>query len=512
MTTKSNTGKVAHNSLWYGLELGIGAVAMLGTSVLLSHVYHPEQLGDYIHLVWLTYVAGMLSSVGLPSAAQKFMAEYLAKNEPGVAYRVFRTCLNIQIAIVAVVTAVGLALAWWLLRPELFWVGFWLVLGIAPRMLSFVPSQVNAVLEDMSKNVPAVMASLVVTTSIVLASIWFQWGLIGLAISQPAGHTIELFLKLHITAKHRRAWRQTAPPQLDPALAIRLRRFAMHGIGLLLLNVIVMDRSDVVLLKLLNPDAAQVTFFSYSFTLVEKLLLVSQVLGTAMGLNVLTQFSQDRARGVAMSINSASYLLLAGMPILLGAAALAPSLWAVYGQRFAVGIPVFTTMALLAVPRIVLAPANSLLLAGERQGFLVLWGLCCGAVNVALDCLLIPRYGALGAAIGNGVGQALSACGAWTYLLRHFSASLNAGLLLRVAISALTMGAAAGAVNRSLPPLPGAVAGLAVGLVVYPAMLRLTRALGESDRERLGSLAKIFPAVLRSPFHHILMRLIPKAV
>jgi O-antigen/teichoic acid export membrane protein len=510
-----NVGKkIARNSMWYGLEVGLGAVVMLGTSVLLSRHYGPQRLAGYIYLVWLTYVAGMLSAVGLPAAAQRFMAEYLGKGEPGVAYRVFWVCFKAQAIIVTGVIAAGVALVWYTQPSGNFWIGFWLVLGIAPRMLGFIPSQINAVIEDMSRNIPAMLASQFVTLGIVLASVWLGWDMLGLAISHPAGHTTDLLLKMFATARERRQWKQHAGATgaLAPDISGRLRRFAVQGLGLMVLNVVVWDRSDVVLLRFLSHDASQVTFFSYSFTLVEKLLMVSQVVGMAMGLNVLSQFVKDRKRGVSAAVSSAYFLLLVGLPILVGAAALSRSLWAIYGDKFTAGVSVFTIMAVLAAPRIVLQPANALLLASEKQAFLLWWGVLCGVANLGLDVLLIPAYGAVGAAIGNGTGQALAACGAWTYVIRQFSADVKIGLLSRVAVSALTMGTLVLLVNRSLPPLPGAIAGVPVGVVAYLVMLRLTRAVGESDRDRLVLLAKGVPAILRSPLNRILWSLVPKAV
>jgi O-antigen/teichoic acid export membrane protein len=452
----------------------------------------------------------MLSAVGLPSAAQRFMAEYLSRDEPGIAYRIFWACFKAQSVIVTIVVGIGLTLVWTLLPHEQFWIGFWLVSSIAPRMLGFIPSQINSAIEDMSRNIPAMLASNIATVVIVLSSVWLGWDMVGLAVAQFVGHTIDLLMKMYITSSNLREWKQTAPPALDPALKARLRTFAGQGLGLMVLNVLVWDRSDVLLLKYLSPDVGQVTFFSYSFTLVEKLLMVSQVVGMAMGLNVLTQFAKDRTRSVSMAVSSAFYLLLAGMPILIGAAALSQSLWAIYGPRFAAGVSVFVVMALLAIPRIVLAPAQALLQASEKQGFLVWWGCLCGVINVAVDFFLIPSHGAVGAAFGNGTAQAMAACGAWIYVARHFSADLKPWLLARVAVSAAAMGAIVAVVNRSLPPLPGAIAGLVVGVIAYPVMLRLTHALSEEDRERFMSLSKVFPPVLRDPFHRILWTVIPK--
>ena len=85
----STTRTVAKNSFWYGLELSFGAIVILGTSLVVGRAFGPARLGYFNYLVWLTFVAGTLGSVGLPVATQKYMAEYMGKREPGVAYSIF---------------------------------------------------------------------------------------------------------------------------------------------------------------------------------------------------------------------------------------------------------------------------------------------------------------------------------------------------------------------------------------------------------------------------------------
>ena len=508
----SVTRRVAKNSMWYGLELGFGAITMLVTSVLLSRIFGPERLGYYNYIVWLTYVAGLLGTVGLPAATLKFMAEYLSKDEPGMAYRIYQLGWRTQLVLTAVLVLILLAGVWFLAPAEHRWMTTWLVLGIAPRMIGFIPAQINSASQELHLNLPSSIAANLTTVAVILVTLLMGWGLPGLAVSHPIGHTVDLMLKLWLTAKRRHEWKRAAAGvTLDQALRLRLRNFAAQGLGLLLLNVVVWDRSDVFLLRHLNPDLSQVTFFSYSFTLVEKLLLIPQVLGGSMGLNLLSQQALDRRRMTATAVSSSVYLLLIGLPVMLGAVALSRPLWMIYGEKFAPAVPVFVIMCLLAVPRTIQFPAAVLLQATENQGFLLRLGLACAAVNLGLDVLLIPSHGAAGAAIGNGAGQTLSALGAWAFIARTFRPDLMPGVAGRIVASGVVMAGAALAATWWLPPFTGAAAGLLTGVVVYAGMLRLTRALGQEDRNRLESLAGALPGALRYPFNRLLWTVIPNA-
>ena len=54
----------------------------------------------------------------------------------------------------------------------------------------------------------------------------------------------------------------------------------------------------------------------------------------------------------------------------------------------------------------------------ERQDLIIRWGLISGVLNVALDFALIPKYGAVGAALANGTTQTFSALALWVVAVR----------------------------------------------------------------------------------------------
>ena len=504
--------RVAKNSLWTGLELGFGVVLTFATSVLLARTYGPLKLAEYNLLVWFTYIAGSLATVGLPAATLKYVSEFVGKDQPGMAYRIYTSNFRLQAKLASAMMAAGLVYVWLAVPADYQWPGFWLVVAIGPRMLGFIPSQINSATQELERNVLPAFASNFSSLAMALATVYFGWGILGLALSHPISQTLDLVLKLAMTKRRRHAWRAAAEGvAIDSGLAARMRTFAYQGMGLLVLNLVVWDRSDLFLLKWLNPDLRQITFFNYSYTLVEKLLLIPQMIGNSLGVNLMAQQGRPRQQLATMTMSSATYLLLIGMPVMLGAVALSRPLWMIYGQQFAPAATVFSIMALLAIPRVILTAANAFMQATENQRFSLISGTLCGMVNIGLDVWLIPSLGAVGAAIGNGTGQTLAALGTCVFIVRTYQPTVPSGRLLRILLSAAIMAAASTAVASWLPPVPGAVAGLAAGVFVYLLLLRVTHALGEEDRNRLLSLTGAFPEGLRYPCNRILWSFIPRA-
>jgi O-antigen/teichoic acid export membrane protein len=196
---------------------------------------------------------------------------------------------------------------------------------------------------------------------------------------------------------------------------------------------------------------------------------------------------------------------------MLGAAAVSRPLWMIYGEKFAPAVPVFVIMSILSISRVVQGPAWVFLQATDNQGRLLIIGIVSSIINLGLDVLLIPSLGAIGAALGSGSAQWFAAICAWVLVARKFSPDLMPGMFGRVLLSGLVMAAIVVMITLSLPPVPGAILGIAAGVVIYIGMLRLTHALRPEDRGRLESLSGVLPVALRSPVNRLLWHLIPHA-
>src|SRR5262249_4914686 len=162
-------------------------------------------------------------------------------------------------------------------------------LAILPRMIGLIPSQANNAAELMKRNTGPSLTGGLVNIGLTWFSLWAGWGLFGVAASLAAGATVELILKLRSVQDWVGA--QQAGAQQDSAIPAELKRrmftYSAHGLVLMLLNVVVWDRSDLVILKLLNHVPGQVTFFSLSFNLTERLLMIPNSFGGSLSATMM---------------------------------------------------------------------------------------------------------------------------------------------------------------------------------------------------------------------------------
>jgi O-antigen/teichoic acid export membrane protein len=502
-----NTRIIARNSLWYGLEVGIALFSALAVSIGVARVMGPEKLGYYAYITWLTNMSNIVGCLGIPMSTRKYMAEYLARGEHGVARAIFFATLRLQAFVAAGITAIGLVLVFTVSEPSYRVISAFLVGALLPRMTLSIPSQANMARENMRANVPASVLNNLVTLMLVALSLLCGWGLTGVAVGMFLGHCSEFTARIIPTVR----WARSLPHGvMPPEVRSRMISFSGYGMVLMLLNAVVWDRSDIVFLKALCSDIRQVSFFSVVFNISEKILLIPQTFAHAIGVSVMAQYGRDEKRLISMVSNAGRYVFLCAAPLLLGAASLSsPLIRLAYGSRYLPSIPIMAVVCVLAIPKSLLLPAQHLLQTTEHQKGLVIWQLICAIMNVSLDLLLIPKHAAMGAALANGATQLIAMLGMWGFAMKLFPLDLRLGSLARILLCGGGMTAAVLLLLQYLHGVAALVCGVPIGAIVFLLLLRITGALESADMNRLQALEHYVPGRLAGIFHALLSFLVP---
>ena len=494
----TNTRTIARNSIWYGAETGFLFLTTLVTSIAMARVIGPEKLGYFNYVMWLANTTGLVGSLGVPTTTSKYMAEYLGRGEAATTRAIFNFTMKLQAVMAACVTGGALIVLYVFGDPVNRTVSAFQVASVLPAMLTLVPAQANAARENLKANTIASFVGNIIFTISIISSLVLGWGLLGIAIGILVFRTVELGVRLVPVWR----WIGRLPVGTVPAdLKRRMMRFSGNNVVLMLLNLIVWDRSDVVLLKFLSPDIAQISFFAVGFNLVEKALIVPQTIAGSINVTINAQYGRDRSRLNTLVSSSAKYLLLFSAPLLLGLAAISsPAISVAYGWQYIPAIPVLAVAALMALPKPLLLPAQQMLQANEQQKFLIVWGITCGLLNIGLDWMLIPKMGALGAAIGNGAAQLLGVIGPWIELRRRFAVHVAKAPLLKISIAAVLMAASVVGLHQVVSPVLTLAIGIPGGAIIFLICLRLFRTLGDEDVARLRQFTSFVPPRFRSGY------------
>jgi O-antigen/teichoic acid export membrane protein len=492
-----NSGTIARNTVWSSVEVVFGLLASIGTSVAIARVIGKDavglgRLGDYQYIAFLTTVTATVGSFGLPATTRKYMAEYLNRGDPAVARATYFFALKIQTYIALVAAAAGFLAILWLGNPHYFWASLLLVAAVVPFLIATVPAQANNASEVLRRNTGPAVAGVLLTAIVTFISLALGWDFVGLSAAALAGACLECGLKLRSVER----WLGQIPRGIvPPELRRRMWRFSSQGLALLLLDLVVWSRSDVLFLKHLNPDPRQITFFWVSFSLVDRISKIPALFAGALAVTVMAQYGRGAERLKEMTSSGGRYALMLALPLLAGMACISqPLVLLLYRASYRPMVATLIIMALLAIPRTLAAAPTMLLQATERQGFLVFWGCVCGAVDFGLDLVLDSRYGANGAAFANGAAQTLAALGIWIYVWRSDRLDLRLLDWGRIVLSGVIMSLGVMWVVRVLPGFVGLVVAIAIGAALWAIALRVTAALRREDVSRFLSIGTQMPA------------------
>jgi O-antigen/teichoic acid export membrane protein len=507
---RSNTKTIGRNFVSMGLEVLITLVSTLLTTVFIARAIGPTRLGYFSLVMWLTNITCSVGSLGIPLTTLKYLGEFLGGGQKELARAVFFYNLRAQIAIASALTALSMIAAFILVDPHYRACSALLVLSMLPNMVTFVPSQANTAAENSAVNTKGAFVAAIVYTLAVALSLLLGWDLVGIAAGVLLYRTAELVVKIVPVLKSLAGVGRVPLPA-----EIRKRMFAFSGLstGLMLLQIVVWDRSDIIFLKLLQPDIRQLAFFSVCFSVSDKLIRMPQSFANALSATQMAEYGRDKMNLYKITSQAFRYVLMGALPILIGIACVAgPFVRVMYGAQYLPAIPVLIVVILFSIPKAVLTPAQTLLYSVEDLGFILKWGCAAGLIDIALDVALIPSHGAIGAAFANGIAQTVAAVAIWSRALNRYPVRIDTSILLRLAAAICAMAV----VVLAIVAMPfGAVVRLGVAMPIGVAVFLLTSrtfmVLQKEDRRRLLVLSTSVPMPVRTWFTRLVDFLVPQS-
>src|SRR4029077_6092329 len=269
MPARSNAKVIGRNFIFMGLEVVITLVCTLLTTIVIARVIGPARLGYFNLILWLTSITCSVGSLGIPLTTLKYMGEFLGGDKKELARAVFFYNLWVQTVIASALSAISMLAVFPFADPHYRLCSALLVLSMVPNMIAFVPSQANSAAEDASLNTRGALVGAIVYVLVVAASLLLGWNLVGIAAGVVFSRTAELAVKIVPVLKSMKTVDRVPLP-----VEIRKRMFSFSGLsaGLMLLQIVIWDRSDIIFLKLLQPDIRELAFFSVCFSVADRLM------------------------------------------------------------------------------------------------------------------------------------------------------------------------------------------------------------------------------------------------
>lgn len=484
------------NGLWNSLGVVASTTVGIAVSVVVAQTIADEATyGRLNYFLWLAGLLTTLGILGVPQALTRFTADLRGREQPEQAHALGRWVTR---NLVAFNLLVSLALLLWALFMPQQTRGYVLVVALLPALNAWgrvLASRLTGREHYRPAAIATVAAALMQLALVVLA--WVQgWGAPGYFVALVSPNVVTVLVLLWLG----RGGRGAAVATNTRIEAGLLRRFLLFTLPItlqLLLDAVVWQRSEVFFLERF-ASLEQIGFYSMAYTLTAMIM----GLGWALINGYFPAIARDHGAGrsdlVRDKIQQAIVLALVfAVPFTFGGLATISQLLAlVYGERWLPAVPAAQVLLLGLAPGVIAGVFGLTVAAIDRPWSLLPLSGLVAVLNIVLDLVLIPRYGALGAALANSAAQIGFMLAAW-FVLRRLT-GMSPPLRALGTVPLLGAVATYGLPLLLLPLLPGA-AGLLLAIVVAAVAYLLGIALLSPWLPGLELLGQHLPFVPRLP-------------
>jgi O-antigen/teichoic acid export membrane protein len=422
---------VAKNTIWLSISQFGGRLIKAVIVIYAARVLGTAQYGVFSYAVTLAGFMGLFMEPGINSIVMRDSAKANDENRR----EMFSTTLAIKLCLIAIGAAIIIFIA-----PSFSTLpGAKILIPIAACIMMFDTMRefFLSLMRGMEKMQWDAGIFLTTNLAIVILGFWFMmlqptaWALSwGYALGTAVGTLFAIFVvRDYIKDLFSRFSARLVKPILQSAWP-----FAIVGaLGLLFTN------TDILIISWMRT-ASEVGIYSAAIRIIQVLYLVPGV----VQMSTLPLFSRlarhDDAKFRIGLEKTLCLIFLLSIPVAIGGIILAtPIMSLIFGPAFASGGPAFQFLLASLIADYPGSIVVNAIFAYSHQKSLIISSAIGGVANVALDLLLIPRWGMVGSAFGTLIAQILTNGYLWYRMnqINRFSVIPKLG---KIALSGIVMG------------------------------------------------------------------------
>jgi O-antigen/teichoic acid export membrane protein len=395
------------NGLWNALANIVGGVSAILGSVIIVRSLDPAAYGTFSYYMWLASMMITLGTLAFPSALTKITAELIGRGESREANAISRVVI---LGLVVLNVTIAAALIIWAIhgnperQPYLIVIAALVIPnGSAGILLSVFWGQERY----RPVSIMFVFASLV-QISLILVALQMGTGVTGfIAASLSANVVQSIGLVILLKRKQSAAFDIWGEYRLPSWSTFRhYVAFVTPATLSQIFAVIVWERSEVFFLERLST-IEQVGIYGVAYTMLTMTMYLGWALVNGFFPAISRDFGSGNWEGIREKFQQAATLAtLYAVPLALGAViTMERIILLLYGEKMLPAVPVAQLLMVGLVPAVFASVLGLSITAVGGIWTHVRMGFLMSGFNIALSLLLIPEFGAIGAAIGNTVAQ-----------------------------------------------------------------------------------------------------------
>ncbi|MBP2293367.1 oligosaccharide flippase family protein [Azospirillum rugosum] len=420
------------------LSRACGTLLIFVISVALSRNLGAGDFGRYSFALSFNYMLVILVTLGLPVAGMKITARYLARGRTGMAVHFL---LFAAVLVVAMAAAVGLAVSTiqpWL--PEAYRqpTGLTVLMLASIGLMRLLADTARGVGQPLQGNLyENVYSRLMILAGVLWLVVTGRLDGVEGPILLYAGANlisgIGLLVHLLRTLRARPAALPGGHGRGVGRGRVRIYRGWVGVSTVMMLTPVfffVMAETDIILIGLFSTDE-QVGLYQVARRIAELTTFCTLIANVAALPRFASLHAKGDLRGMQAVVDTANILALVPAALVCASIlAFGVPVLGVFGPEFTAGYALCVLMALTRLVDSLLGPAGEILMMTGHHTRTMRVNLLFGALNIALNALLVPRFGATGAAAATAVS--LVGWKLWTYWLVRRHVPVEPCLLLRL--------------------------------------------------------------------------------
>jgi O-antigen/teichoic acid export membrane protein len=407
------------------------AVLSYGSQILLARWMGPFEFGIYAVAWSLVLPTAAMAAIGLPSAAVRFIPQYLSGQHRDQLHGLIRH----SIVVVILVGMASVAVGWLILSLVAPWLedSYAGPLRVAILCVPFLT--LIMLMSDMSRGFGwAILAFapqwLIMPGLTILGVVVFKlyvgpptaWSVIAIAAGASAVTAIIHLVSFRTGVSH--DIRNTTP-QYQTRLWLRVAIPMLLSDGVILL---LWSSDEVMLGAMTSPEDVGV-FHACVKTAGLTLIVFNAVSAFAVPRFAAKWLDDDKRELQDFARSIARWMFFPSLVIALGLIVLGPFLLGNFGDSFVRGYLVLIVLTLGYLMKAATGPVGAYLAVTGNQDSIVLVTAVSAIGNIALNAVLIPPFGVMGATVASIM--AVLMCQIWQYLLVRRRLGINSMFLSR---------------------------------------------------------------------------------
>lgn len=400
----------------------LGIALTYAFSLVVTNLLGPGAFGDYTFLVLIINVLSIFSALGLDALVVRFAAGKAARQDWGLLRTFDRTARRVQ-ALAAIAVAGSLALA-----SAFGWLSAWgsaflfgvAALGILPQTwLKYFPQAFKGLRQIRRYAVFSYVATPALSL-VFLGAYWYGLGDRAPALAHLSALVCAAAVAFFFWKKTLRELPGVAAgiPMRPPDLLRQSWPFLLTG-SLMFLN----HWADQLLLKTLR-GSYDLGLYAAGNRIVNMVTIPLLAVNSIVAPRLAGLWTQDDRAGLRRAARQATRLIVwSSLPVFLVVFVFAEFLLGLFGPEFVSGAPAMRILLLGQCCNVLVGPTGAVLNMTRYERLMNRLALAGLVVNVAANLLLVPRFGATGAAAGSALGLAVLNGAAWYFIRKNLGFS-----------------------------------------------------------------------------------------